>query len=418
LKVVHLNSSDGGGGASIACKRISDALKLNGVDSEILVQAKKGSEHDVFSTVNDPFSKLAYLFRIFQDESYIRLFTIQKRGRFSNPSFGTDVSSHPQIQNADIINLHWINGGFLSLQSLNQLKKLGKPIVWTLHDMWAFTGGCHYNLGCEKFLAACGNCPSLNFSRDADLSSKIFEDKRITFKEFNITVVTCSKWLADEAKRSELLKDKRIENIPNPVDIEVYKTKGKNESRKILKLPSDKFLILFGSMNTKDERKGLKCLLDSLSHLAKKNNDLISKIELIVFGSFDKNLIERIPFAVHNLGRFNNESEIVACYNAADIFVAPSLQDNLPNTILESIACGTPVVGFTVGGIPDMIDHKKNGYLAELKSIDDLSNGILWFYNNRDVAKEISDNAREIAVKKFNPQLVGEKYKKLYQSLI
>ena len=417
MKVVHLSSSDSGGGASIACRRISDAIKLNGIDSKILVQNKKSSNSDVFSIVSKSFEKLRLYSRIFQDESFIRLFTFQKRGRFSNPTIGIDISSYSLIQNADIINLHWINGGFLSLQSLNELKKLGKPIVWTLHDMWAFTGGCHYNLGCEKFLTACSNCPPLKFSGDADLSSKVFNEKRVTFKDFNLTLVTCSKWLAAETKRSELLKDKRIENIPNPVDIEVYKPIGKNESRKILKLPSDKFLILFGSMNTKDERKGLTYLLDSLSHLKKNNSDLDSKTELIVFGSFDKDLLTRIPFKVNSFGRFNNENEIVACYNAADIFVAPSLQDNLPNTVIESISCGTPVVAFDVGGIPDLVEHKRNGYLSASQSIEDLANGILWFYNNEN-AEEYSINARNKAVEYFNPGLVGKKYLQLYESLI
>lgn len=418
MKIVHLNSSDSGGGASIACRRISDSLKSNGIDSKVLVQNKKSQASDVSSIIENPFSKISYYLRFFLDESYIRLFTVQSRGRFSNPSFGTEVLNHQLIQEADVINLHWVNGGFLSLQSINKLKKLGKPIVWTLHDMWAFTGGCHYNLGCDKFLISCSNCPSLRFSGKNDLSSKIFKKKKDVYSDLNLTIVTCSKWLAEESGRSELLKDKKIENIPNPVDPEIYKPINKIEAGRKLNLPDDKFIILFGSMNTNDERKGLKYLLDSLNLLLQKHNELKDKIELVVFGSVDSNLIEKVPFKVNSFGSVKSESEVVHIYNSADIYVAPSLQDNLPNTVLESTSCGTPVVAFNVGGIPDMINHKMNGYLAELKSVDDLTNGILWFFNNQGKAKEFSDNARQKAIENFSPQLIGKRYFELYKSLI
>ena len=418
MKVVHLSTSDNGGGASIACRRISDSLILNGVDSVILVQNKKSREQNVFSIVDSPFSKLSYLFRFFKDESFIRLYTVQRRGRFSNPAFGTDISFHQLLKEADLINLHWINGGFISIQSLKELKILNKPIVWTLHDMWAFTGGCHYNLGCEKFFTTCKNCPSLKFPGNNDLSSKIFNEKKQVYKNFNLTIVTCSKWLAEEANKSELLKDKKVKNIFNPVDPEVYKPVDKYEARKKINLPHDKFLILFGSMNTKDERKGLKYLLDSLHLIAKKDNELKNKIELIVFGSADNNILKEVPFVVNSFGRFKSETEVVLSYNSADIYLAPSLQDNLPNTVLESIACGTPVVAYNVGGISEMIDHKLNGYLAELKSVNDLSDGILWFYNNRERAHELSDNARKKAVENFNPLLIGKRYFDLYKTLV
>lgn len=418
MKVVHLSSSDVGGGASIACKRISDALRNVGVESNILVQKKSGIDKNVHSVTTGSFSKLSYVFRFTFDESYIRLFTLQNRGRFSNPSIGTKISNHPLIEQADIINLHWINGGYLSLRNLSQLGKLSKPIVWTLHDMWAFTGGCHYNFDCEKFIDGCYSCPSLKYKSSEDLSYKIFQKKKQLYKEFNLAVVTCSKWLAEEAKHSALFKDKRIENIPNPLETEIYKPFSKIESRKNLNLPDDKFLILFGTMTVRDERKGFRYLTESLKLVAQKHQELKNKIEVVVFGSANNDLIKLIPFKVYHYGRFKSEGELVSCYNAADIFIAPSLQDNLPNTVLESISCGTPVVAFNVGGMKDMIEHQKNGYLAELKSVEDLSNGILWFYNNQERMNEYSDYAHRKAINTFDPLIIGERYLNLYKTLI
>lgn len=384
----------------------------------MLVQKKLGSDNQSQTIINNSISKLAYLFRFTLDESYIRLFTVQSRGRFSNPFIGADVSSHPSVSEADVINLHWINGGFLSLKSIYNLGKLNKPVVWVLHDMWAFTGGCHYNVECEKFINKCHNCPSLKSPGEKDKSSKIFREKEKLIKDINLTIVTPSIWLSEEAKRSELFKDKRIENIPYPIDLDVYKPVQKTEARNKLNLPKNKFLILFGSMTVKDERKGFNFLIESLKLFADKNRDVKNNIELIVFGSAGKEQLDSIPFRVNYFGRFKNESEIVSCYNSADVFMAPSLQDNLPNTVLESIACGVPVLGFNIGGLPDMVEHMKNGYLAELKSVNDLEKGIEWFYDKRNQMDELSKYAREKAVSSFNQTAISEKYLNLYKSLI
>ena len=208
MKVVHLSSSDLSGGAAIACKRISDALVLNGVDSNILVQKKLSSNPRICSTTTNLFSKLHYNMRLLLDEGYIRLLTNQKRGRFSYPFIGMDITNHPLIIGSDVINLHWINGGFLSLDTLKKIGKLGKPIVWTLHDMWAFTGGCHYSLDCRKFESECNYCPSLKHAGKHDTANKIFREKKF-FKELNLTIVTCSKWLKQEVEREYVVGEKK-----------------------------------------------------------------------------------------------------------------------------------------------------------------------------------------------------------------
>lgn len=266
MKVVHLSSSDLSGGASIACKRISDSLLLNGVDSNLLVQKKISSDDRVQTTSINFLSQLVYTLRFSLDEGFIRLFTNQERGRFTNSFVGLDVSKHPLILNSDIIHLHWINGGYLSLNSIEKLKQLNKPIVWTLHDMWAFTGGCHYSLDCRKFEKSCSDCPSLKFSGKKDTSHRIFNNKSF-FSELNLTVVSCSKWLKQEADKSILLGEKKAVNIPNPVDTDLYKPMDIKVARNKLGLSEDKIYILFGAMNLIDERKGFKYLLKSLHKL-------------------------------------------------------------------------------------------------------------------------------------------------------
>lgn len=417
MKVVHLSSSDFSGGASIACKRISDSLILENIDSSLLVQKKSSPDYGVQSTTNNLLSRLHYNLRFTLDEGFIRLLTNQQRGRFSNPLTGIDITDHPLIINSDVINLHWINGGFLSLDTLKKIGKLGKPIVWTLHDMWAFTGGCHYSLDCWKFENECNYCPSLKHAGKHDTAYKIFSEKKF-FKELNLTIVTCSKWLKLEAERSTLLGEKKILNIPNPLDTEFYKPSDIILSRKKLGLSERKIYVLFGAMNLIDERKGFKYLLKSLNKLASDSPGTKETIEILAFGKANDEIIQSIPYKCHYFGNLKSEDEVIACYNSADIFIAPSLQDNLPNTVVESLSCGTPVVAYDIGGLPDMIDHLKNGYLAQANSVEDLVNGIKWYLNNKGNYDQLRFNAREKAVKNFSQVVVARKYKELYTSRI
>jgi glycosyltransferase involved in cell wall biosynthesis len=416
MKVVHLSTSDLAGGAAIACKRIVDAQAMGGIDSSLIVQKKISSDPKVYSTTTTPLSKLNYNLRMILDEAFIRLLTNKERGRFSYPGIGLEISQHTIIKEADIINLQWINGGFLSLNTIKKIGGLGKPIVWTFHDIWSFTGGCHYFGDCEKFLTECQNCPALKFSSDKDLSNKIFNQKRLIFDKLNLTVVTTSTWLASETSRSKLLGTKRIEVIPTPIDSEKYKPIDKREARERLRLGSEKKIILFGAMNLNDERKGIRYLISALQILKKMGENL--EIELVVFGKLDERVLTKVPYRVNQLGKLKSEDEIVLAYNSADVFVAPSLEDNLPNTIMESMSCGTPVVAFNAGGIPDMIDNNQNGILAKLKSSDELADGILMALSDDELRKRMSQESRKQVLKNFNSELIANKYKELYSSLI
>lgn len=418
MEIVHLTNSDYKGGAARACYRIHKSLQALGEDSKILTQQKLTDDDSVLSVSESFFENTSTVFRKGMDWLSIQLLTKKQRGRFTFPYFGTDISKHKIIKDADIISLQWINEGFLSLSSLRELKKLKKPVVWTCHDMWAFTGGCHYAGSCDKFLSGCCNCPSLKNSGEKDFSYKIFAAKKKFYDSMNLSIITCSNWLAGEVGKSELLNVKRVVAIPNPIETDIYIQFDKNEARKKLNLPLDKFLILFVSMTVKDERKGFVYLIRALKKLYETNNGR-NDIELLVLGSADDSMIRDLPFKTNLLGRLSGTKEIAECYSAADLFAAPSLEDNLPNTVMESLSCGTPVAAFNIGGMPDMIDHKQNGYLAKEKDEEDLMNGILWYLNLEENDKKfIRANARQKVLNNFTPEIVGKKYQEFYRSLL
>ncbi|MDR0724591.1 MAG: glycosyltransferase, partial [Prevotellaceae bacterium] len=323
---------------------------------------------------------------------------------------GTDISKHPLVKEADIIHLHWINQGFLSLADIRKLIESGKPVVWTTHDMWPFTGICHHARDCSDFSRMCRKCFFLN-STTSKLPATIFTEKAEYIYQNKIHLVGCSQWITNKMRESVLSKDKNILSFPNPIDTHVFKQTNKTEARQKLNLPAGKKLILFGALITTDKRKGIDYLFQALNALHSEN------IELVVFGQVKDNIGERLYFKINSMGYLTNNEQIVALYNAADIFVTASLEENLPNTIMEAMACGTPCAGFNVGGIPEMIDHKQNGYVAEYKNSEDLAAGIEWVLENTEklglskaCVKKVKEN--------YSESVVAEKYISLYADLM
>jgi glycosyltransferase involved in cell wall biosynthesis len=403
MNVVFINTSDSSGGAAIACSRLQKALEKHaGIHGSILVQEKK--------TVWTRFIAERLLFLPYEKSKAIRFL-------FNRGIAGVDISEHPLVQNADIIHLHWVNFGFLSVASLKKLFALGKPVVWTFHDMWPFTGGCHHSGECENYQIQCGNCKFLKNPSQKDISRKDWLVKRAAYQPHHFTVVGCSQWLAKRAKNSSLLGDFRIESIPNPIDTAVFSPVSKNEARKQLNLPADKHLILFAAMRVNALMKGFSYFQDALILLKDKHPELSEHIELIVFGQADDEVLNQLPFKTHKLGHLSDIKQIVLAYNAASVFVTPSLEENLPNTIMESFACGTPAVGFSIGGIPEMINHQSNGYLAEYRSVGSLATGIQWVLENNGEGK-LSKNAREKVLERYAENVVASQYETLYKSLL
>ena len=222
----------------------------------------------------------------------------------------------------------------------------------------------------------------------------------------------------EERQQSFLFKNKRINVISNTLDVNVYKPIDKNKARVVFNLPQDKSLILFGTMSLKDYRKGFELLKGSLNYLSQTYPVYKDKIEVIIFGSSEQSHSLNIPYKNSFLGKLRSKEEISFCYNAADVFVAPSIEDNLPNAVMESLSCGTPVVAFEIGGMPDMIVHKKNGYLAEPNSIQSLSNGIYWILTDDTKRKQLGFSAREKVLKNFTYESIATKYIQLYNSIL
>jgi glycosyltransferase involved in cell wall biosynthesis len=412
MKVVHIVNADLRGGAPKAAFAINKALQSIGVDSKMLVQRKFSIDESVTSINHTFISKQKTNFRMLLDLLQMRLFTKNEKGRFSFASIGTDISKHKLVREADIIHLHWINEGYLSLKSLSLLAGLNKSIVWTLHDMWAFTGGCHYSSSCNNYESSCGGCPYLKYSFENDASKKILKKKIELYKLMDLSFVTCSNWLKECAKRSSLLKNFPVYVIPNPIETSIYRPIEKSFARKQLNLPPNKKFILFGTLNVREERKGFKQLVEALQKLLQLYPSYESEVELLMYGTTTPEIINNLPLKVNSFGRIANENQLINCYNSADIFVAPSLEDNLPNTVMESLACGIPVVAFNIGGMPDMIDHLINGYLAVPFDNNDLANGIYWAIKNP--LPEINNTARNKILEKFNLQRVAKKYLEIY----
>ncbi len=417
MKIVLVNTSDTIGGAAIAAKRLTDSLKSQNIEVKLLVQERKSKCDYIYSTSNSRL-KRAINFLRFAFERFLFFFREKDasvRFAFSIGNIGEDISRNELIEEADIIHLHWINSSFLSLNSLKKIFSLNKPIVWTFHDMWAFTGGCHYAGDCEKYKSSCQNCPFLKRPKKKDLASRIWKRKSKIYKNSTINAVTCSNWLKNIAIESSLLKGNHIISIQNPIDIDVYKPSNKIESRSRLGISSKKKLILFGAMNINDKRKGSAYLIEALGFISNNKPEIIQEIALVIFGK------NKTPFQSNfetiNLNYISSQEDIVNVYNACDVFVTPSIEDNLPNTVVESHACGLPVVAFNATGMSEMISHKTNGYLAKYKSIEDLANGITWTLFDSDY-NSLCIEARNRAVEFYSPKVSANKYINLYNSLL
>ena len=416
MKILHLNTYRDNGGAGKAAGRLNRALQQEGVDSELWVNFSFDKEEGHRNFSGSLLQRGAAAVGIVLERIMAKLLLKPLKTPFSFPAWGTDISGHPAVLRADIIHIHWINHGFLRPAELEKLARLQKPIVWTFHDSNAFTGGCHVRYTCDHFENECGNCPLLkNPSRD-DWSHRIWKQKEKAYRFLPLQVIAPSRWMAESVKRSKLLGTRPIEQVANTVSTDIFKPVDKVLAREASGIPVDKFVLLSGFMPSRNDlHKGTSYLLEALEIIAKQIP--ADELELVVFGNRDNKNIPDFPVKVTFLGRIDSEDLLARCYSAADVFLAPSLEDNLPYTVMESLACGTPVVGFQTGGIPDMVSHLHNGYLAQYRSSEDLANGIKWLYNC-DSRGTISRNARQTVMDNFSETVIATRHISLYKSLL
>ncbi|MDP4222856.1 MAG: glycosyltransferase [Bacteroidota bacterium] len=396
VKVVHIQKSVMSTGR--APLRLHKAMLKENIDSSIL-----SLDFDVNQSDSVRKTSTGSRIRARMDNFLQSLITrnVKKQyGLYSFPILGTDVSGYELVRNADIIYLHWVQGGYLNLSGYRRLTRIGKPVVIVMHDMWTITGGCHHSFDCEKYTLQCADCPMFLKTGPIDWVSIEFRRKKKLYSGFrNVSFVSPSKWLSDCAERSELTKDKPLYHIPNIIDTTLFKPVGKSFARRILNLDENEIIIGFGAFEISSAYKGWAELVKALEILS--SDPAANSISMLVFGAgYKKEIAETIPFKTRFMGFLKDEYSTVLVYNAIDVFVTPSLADNFPTTILECQSCGTPVVGFEVGGIPEIIRHKENGYLAKYRDAGDLASGIKFCISSTIKGRLLPDLEMDFLVKK------------------
>ena len=409
MNVLIINTSDKNGGAAIAAYRLLNALNSSGINAKMIVNDKLSNDKDVLEIGNKHLNK----FNFYHERGEIFLYNgLSPNNLFevSTAKKGVSITETEEFKQADIIHLHWINQGMLSLSEVKKILSSDKKVVWTMHDMWPFTGICHYAGNCNNYTNGCGNCPLLRYPSKNDISRNTFRKKSYSYSKGEINFVACSNWLKGMASKSPLTVGHHVISIPNPIDTDIYRPLDKREIRNKLNLPVDKKIILFAAVKASDKRKGLDYLVEA-SNILKNYSD---KIICIIAGKQNKEIGNKFNLPFKSMGYVSYE-EMPLLYNAADLFVSPSLQDNLPNTIMESMSCGTPCVGFNTGGIPQMIDHQINGYVSEYQNSKDLANGISWSLFNTDTI-QLGANARKKVIENYSNEIVAQQYIEIYKN--
>ena len=416
MRILIVNTSERTGGAAIAAGRLTEALKNHGIKAKMLVRDK---QTDRISTVAlgggwKQVRKFVWERVVIWINSHFRrerLFSVD----IANT--GNDITRLPEFKEADLIHLHWINQGMLSLKVIRKILASGKPIVWTMHDMWPCTGICHHARTCTAFHSECGSCPMIYSQKRKDLSTSIFRKKQRLYADGGIHFVTCSHWLEEMVKQSALLANQPVSVIPNPISTSLFHPMDRTEARQKLGLPTEGKLILFGSVKLTDKRKGIDYMVKACQLLAEQHPELKEQLALVAVGMHAAELQPLVPFKVHNMGYVREEHQLVEIYNATDLYVIPSLDENLPNTIMEAMACGTPCVGFPTGGIPEMIDHLKNGYLTKEHSAKQLGEGIYTLLTT-PAYESLSHEAVAKVNACYSESSVANQYGQLYAKLL
>lgn len=409
MKILTVSATDRIGGAGIAAYRLHRALLRAGHQAQMLVWRKVSADPSVVR-LGERLGLLQRMQRRLAESRHRR--QLQRNPRqpdaayWSSNQFAYPIAAAINSFQADLAHLHWIGDNFLPIAELSRIKA---PVVWTLHDMWAFTGGCHYAGDCERFEADCGQCPQLLNPQFNDISASIVRDKKRAWAQLPLTVVCPSRWLAERAAGSAALRDKRIEVIANPIDHDIFKPLDKVMARRAFNLPLDRQLILFGALGgAADPRKGFACLREALDGLNARDG-----IEVAVFGA-DTIDAPGINLPLHNMGELRDELSLNLLYNACDVYVLPARQDNLPNTVMEALASGTPCAAFDSGGVADLVQHQENGYLAKAQDPVDLLRGIRWTLEQSWYADALHQQSRE----RYSFQRISDQYLQLYQSLV
>ncbi|MCF3648739.1 glycosyltransferase family 4 protein [Synoicihabitans lomoniglobus] len=407
MRILHLSAYDELGGAAKAAFRLHCALVDAGEESLMLVRQKDSNRADVMG----PNGWLQRVATKSQRRAERLLVLPRAVEEFSVGSLADGLVKRVRALRPDVVHVHWVSHGFLRLETLAELDV---PIVWTMHDMWAFTGGCHYAGDCERYRVGCGSCPILETKSESDASRKGVERRRKMGDLSKIRYVAPSQWIAQCASQSAVLTGADVRVIPNTVGVREFSSVDKLQARRRLRLPEEGRLVLAGAMAIESgDRKGAEDLQQALRLLARMTfKEGVPQV--VIFGTPNRRRLQRNGLTVHELGYVKGERAMSDLYAAADVFTAPSKQDNLPNTVMEAMAAGTPVVACRVGGIPDMIDDEVNGLLVAPGDVTGLAEAVARLLNDEPMRLSMGGAAREKVERCYSREVVTAAYRALY----
>ena len=415
MKVLIVNTTDRGGGAAIAARRLGDALSRAGVEVTTLVLDKYGDDSHTHAVAPHWKGRLSFLFErlmIWIGNGFSR----KNLFKVSTAATGFDITAMAAFREADIVHLHWVNQGLLSLRSIDRIFRSGKPVVWTMHDMWECTSICHYAYGCDRFKSACHDCGFLRYPSRHDLSARVFRRKMEIFRPAQVTWVAVSRWLARQARESALLAGKRVEVIPNTLSLSQFELLDRVESRKQLSLPLDKRIVLFGAVRVDDPIKGVPLLMEALRLLSDRE-EYRERIHLLFFGRVKnpQEVYPRIPTSYTDVGWVDTPRQMSRLYSAADVAVSASYYETFGQTLAEAQACGCLPVSFGNSGQADIIRHGETGYLVPERTAESLAEGIVRaLESGGSISRE---RLRAEALSRYSEEAIARQYQQVYSEL-
>jgi len=413
IKVLHLNDKDIQGGAARAAYRIHQGLRSVSVDSHMMVRTRASEDDTVIPIRRRSVKWIAETPPLF-DRLPLWLYRKRQRISWSVNWIPTLTPARIARIHPDLIHLHWVGNGFVSIADIGRLRY---PLVWTLADMWALTGGCHYDQECGQYQKQCGACPQLCSSHEYDASRAIWLRKRWHWRHTKLTLVAPSRWLALQARASSLFRYQRIEIIPYGLNLEHYKPLPGHIARELLGLPQDRKLIVFGAMfSTVDRRKGFQYLQSALQDLAAQGWH--DQAAAVIFGSSRPHNDPDLGLPSFYTGHLYDDVSLALLYAAADVVVVPSTQESFGQVASEALACGTPVVAFGATGLLDIVEHQQSGYLARPYEPDDLARGIAWVLEDDERLARLGHRCREKAEQEFGLELQARRYRALYEDIL
>ena len=418
MRILLCNTSESTGGAAIAARRLMVALRRAGEDVRMVVR-DRAADSDV-GVLTPACPKLCLKAKFVAERVGILRANRWRRHRLfevDSATCGTDLTRLPAFRQADVLHLHWVNQGMVSLKGIAEVLQSGKPVVWTLHDMWPLTGICHHARDCRGWLHGCGNCPILYKGSPRDLSCRTYQRKQAAYGTAPMHFVACSDWLADIARRAPLLRGHTVHSIPNPIDTAFYTPADPAAARREAGRPAGGDILLFLAYKATDPNKGIAYLRQALERLVAAKPEMRRALHLVVVGRGGATLAGTFAVPATTVDYLADPDAVRRLYRAATLLMTPTLQDNLPNTIVEAMACGVPTVGFRVGGLPQLIAHRENGYLADYKDAADLARGIAETLQPA-VRRRYAEACRRRAEQNFSMPAVAASYQAVYRQAV